>query len=287
MNDMPSEGSVFEAFMRNRAARSGAIVILAMTALAVAGPWFLPHTGQQQDLQLGPVPPCAAHWLGTDVLGRDLLARLLHGGRISLLIGVAATAITMVIGVLYGGISGYAGGRVDAAMMRVVDILYSIPFTVFAVVLMVIFGRNFLLLFLAIGAVEWLTMARIIRGQVLSAREQLFVKAAVVLGFSRPRILLRHILPNVIGPAVVYATLTVPRVILLESFLSFLGLGVQPPRSSWGLLIREGAQVMESYPWMLVVPAVCLSLTLFAMNIVGDGLRDALDPRMSRHAPGK
>jgi len=184
--------------------------------------------------------------------------------------------------VTYGAASGYAVGRTDEIMMRLVDILYALPFTVFVIILMVVFGRNFLLLFVAIGAVEWLTMARIVRGQVLAIKEQPFVKAASVLGFSHTRIIARHIVPNVVGPVIVYTTLTIPRVMLLESFLSFLGLGIQPPMSSWGLLIRDGARMMETYPWLLIFPGVVLSVALFALNFLGDGLRDALDPRSSR-----
>jgi oligopeptide transport system permease protein len=207
---------------------------------------------------------------------------MLYGGRVSLLVGLAATAVSLLIGVLYGATSGYLGGRTDALMMRVVDILYALPFTVFVIILMVFFGRNFLFLFLAIGAVEWLTMARIVRGQVLTLRHREFVEAAVVMGLPMWRILLFHIIPNTLGPVIIYATLTVPRVMLLEAFLSFLGLGVQPPMSSWGLLIKEGVDVMEEYPWLLLFPSMAFSMTLFALNALGDGLRDALDPRTSR-----
>jgi oligopeptide transport system permease protein len=237
---------------------------------------------ETQDTALGAVAPAASHWLGTDPLGRDLLSRMLYGGRVSLLVGLAATAVSLLIGVLYGATSGYLGGRADALMMRVVDILYALPFTVFVIILMVFFGRNFLFLFLAIGAVEWLTMARIVRGQVLTLRHREFVEAAVVMGLPMWRILLFHIIPNTLGPVIIYATLTVPRVMLLEAFLSFLGLGVQPPMSSWGLLIKDGVDTMEEYPWLLLFPSVAFSMTLFALNALGDGLRDALDPRTSR-----
>ncbi len=267
---------------RNRAAVVGLVIVGILTLLAVLAPVLTPYAYEQQDVVLGPTPPSAAHWLGTDVLGRDLLCRLLYGGRISLLIGVCATGVSLLIGVTYGMLAGYIGGRTDAVLMRLVDVLYALPFTIFVIILMVVFGRHFLLLFVAIGAVEWLTMARIVRGQVMAVREQLFIKAATVLGYSHARIMLRHIVPNCIGPVVVYTTLTVPRVILLESFLSFLGLGVQRPMSSWGLLIRDGAESMESYPWLLIGPAIVLSVTLFALNFLGDGLRDALDPKRSR-----
>ncbi len=267
---------------RNRAAMAGLVILAVLTLLAVLAPVITPYAYEQQDIVLGPTPPSPLHWLGTDVHGRDLLCRLLYGGRVSLLIGVCATSVSLLIGVTYGALAGYIGGRTDAALMRLVDVLYALPFTIFVIILMVVFGRNFLLLFVAIGAVEWLTMARIVRGQVMAVKEQLFVKAAKVLGYSHARIILRHIIPNCIGPVVVYTTLTVPRVILLESFLSFLGLGVQPPMSSWGLLVRDGAETMESYPWLLISPAIVLSITLFALNFLGDGLRDALDPKSSR-----
>ncbi|HRZ81981.1 MAG TPA: ABC transporter permease [Candidatus Hydrogenedentes bacterium] len=266
----------------NRLAVAALFVLCAVCVTVVAGPWVTPHTYDAQDTALGAVGPRAGHWLGTDPLGRDLLARLLQGGRVSLLIGLSATAVSLLIGVLYGGVSGFAGGRADALMMRIVDILYALPYTVFVIILMVFFGRNFLFLFLAIGAVEWLTMARIVRGQVLSLREREFVEAARALGLGRARILIRHILPNTLGPVIIYATLTVPRVMLLEATLSFLGLGVQPPMSSWGLLIKEGVETMEEYPWLLLFPSIAFSATLFALNALGDGLRDALDPRTSR-----
>ena len=262
----------------NRAAIAGMVFLALIGAACFAAP-LLPLDPGIQNLARGATPPSAANWLGTDTLGRDLLARLLYGGRISLLVGIAATLVSLLIGTAYGALAGYAGGRVDRLLMRLVDILYAMPFTVFVIVLIVAFGQSLLLLFIAIGAVEWLTMARIVRGQVLFIKQQTYVTAARVLGFSRRRILLRHIMPNIIGPVVVYTTLTVPRVILLESFLSFLGLGVQPPASTWGSLIRDGAEAMETFPWLLIFPALALSITLFALNFVGDGLRDALDPR--------
>jgi oligopeptide transport system permease protein len=267
---------------RNRLAVAGAIVLAFVVFIAVVGPWACPYRYDEQDTALGAAPPSAQHWLGTDPLGRDVLTRLLYGGRVSLLVGVAATAVSLLIGVLYGGMAGYAGGRTDNLMMRLVDILYALPFTIFVIILMVFFGRNFIFLFLAIGAVEWLTMARIVRSQVLSLREKEFIEATTVMGLRRGRVLLHHLLPNALGPIIVYATLTVPQVMLLEAFLSFLGLGVQPPMSSWGLLIKEGVDTMEEYPWLLIAPSVVLSLTLFSLNFLGDGLRDALDPRASK-----
>ena len=216
---------------------------------------------------------------GTDANGRDLLTRTLVAGRVSLAIGLLATAVAIVIGVIYGAVAGYLGGRVDLVMMRFVDILYSLPFMFFVIILMVVFGRNIILLFVALGAVEWLTMARIVRGQTLSVKRKEFIEAAHAAGVSNWRIVLRHIIPNVLGPVVVYVTLTVPEVIMTESFLSFLGLGVQEPYTSWGVLISEGAGQMESAPWMLIYPASFLAVTLFCFNFIGDGLRDALDPK--------
>ncbi len=267
---------------RNRLAMAGLIVLVLVGAAVVVGPWMVSHSYETQDTALGAAAPSTANWLGTDPLGRDLLSRMLYGGRVSLLVGLAATAVSLLIGVLYGATSGYLGGRMDAVMMRLVDILYALPFTVFVIILMVFFGRNFLFLFLAIGAVEWLTMARIVRSQVLTLRHREFVEAAVVMGLPMWRILLFHIIPNTLGPVIIYATLTVPRVMLLEAFLSFLGLGVQPPMSSWGLLIKDGVDTMEEYPWLLLFPSIAFSMTLFALNALGDGLRDALDPRTSR-----
>jgi oligopeptide transport system permease protein len=265
----------------NPAAMTGSVILLLLTLLCILAPLLTPYAYDHQDLQLGAAAPSGEHWLGSDALGRDLFTRMLYGGRVSLLVGLCATAVSLLIGVTYGAVSGYAGGRVDRLMMRIVDVIYALPFTVFVIVLMVVFEKNFYLMFVAIGAVEWLTMARIIRGQVLSLKEQPFIKAAQALGYSRRRIVFRHLVPNVMGHVIVYATLTIPHVILLESFLSFLGLGIQPPMSSWGLLIRDGAEAMESYPWLLIAPALMLSATLFSLNFVGDGLRDALDPRFA------
>ncbi len=222
------------------------------------------------------------HLFGTDPLGRDLLTRILIGGRISLAVGFAATLVSVVIGVLWGAVAGFVGGKTDTAMMRAVDILYALPFAVIVILLMVMFGRNFILLFVAIGCVEWLTMARIVRGQIISLKNQEFIEAAVSLGLPGHRILLRHLIPNVLGPIIIYSTLTFPEVMLLESVLSFIGLGVQPPLSSWGLLIEEGSRTMESSIWLLIFPAFFFSLTLFSLNFLGDGLRDALDPKSSK-----
>ncbi len=268
--------------VRNRLAVAGGVTLAVVVLAVVVVPCLLPYSYAEQDLDLGASSPSARHWLGTDQLGRDLLTRIFYGGRISLMVGVAATAVSLVVGVTYGAVAGYAGGRADAVMMRLVDILYALPFTIFVIILMVFFGRSIVLLFLAIGAVQWLTMARIVRGQVLSLKEKEFIEAALAMGLTRRRILMRHLIPNVLGPVIVYATLTIPQVMLMEAFLSFLGLGVQPPMSSWGLLVKEGVETMEEYPWLLVFPSAALSATLFSLNFLGDGLRDALDPRASK-----
>ena len=264
---------------RNRLAVLGLTVLLLFIVIAAATPWIAPYDYAQQDLELGATPPSAAHWLGTDIFGRDLLTQIMFGGRISLAVGFIATAVALLIGVTWGAIAGYMGGRVDTVMMRLVDIIYALPFMIFIVLLMVVFGRNMLLLFLAIGAVEWLTIARIMRSQVQSLRQQEFVEAAISLGLPTATIIRRHLIPNALGPIIVYTTLTIPSVMLLEAFLSFLGLGVQPPETSWGLLISYGAESMEEYPWLLLFPGLALTLTLFSLNFLGDGLRDALDVR--------
>ena len=267
---------------KNKMAVFGFVVITIISLLSIFGPFVVKYSYEEQNLDLGKSPPSADHWLGTDKLGRDQLSRILYGGRISLLVGLCATVVSLTIGVLYGTIAGFVGGKLDAVMMRAVDILYALPFTIFVILLMVFFGRNIILLFLAIGAVEWLTMARIVRAQVQSLRKQEFIEACHSLGLRRRRIILRHMIPNVLGPIVVYTTLTIPAVMLLEAFLSFLGLGVPPPMSSWGILIKEGADMMEEAPWLLIYPGLLFSLTLFSLNFLGDGLRDALDPKASK-----
>jgi oligopeptide transport system permease protein len=267
---------------KNRAAVTGGVVLVIMVVLAILTPWIAPYGYEAQNLDLGATPPSAAHWLGTDIFGRDLLTQILYGGRISLAVGFIATAVALVIGVTWGAVAGYVGGRIDSVMMRFVDILYALPFMIFIILLMVVFGRNILLLFLAIGAVEWLTMARIMRTQVQSLRQQEFVEAAVSLGLPPSAIIFKHIIPNALGPIIVYTTLTIPSVMLLEAFLSFLGLGIQPPQTSWGLLISYGAETMEEYPWLLIFPGLALTITLFSLNFLGYGLRDALDVRGSK-----
>ena len=264
---------------QNHLAVFGLVVLVLFIVIALLTPWIAPYSYQAQDLELGASPPSAAHWLGTDIFGRDLMTQIMYGGRISLAVGFVATAVALLIGVTWGAIAGYVGGRTDAVMMRLVDILYALPFMIFIVLLTVVFGRNMLLLFLAIGAVEWLTMARIMRGQVQSLRQQEFVEAAISLGLSPATLIRRHLVPNALGPIIVYTTLTIPNVMLLEAFLSFLGLGIQPPQTSWGLLISYGAETMEEYPWLLIFPGIALTLTLFSLNFLGDGLRDALDVR--------
>ena len=249
--------------------------------LAIFAPLIAPYSYSYQNLDIGASPPSVEHLLGTDVLGRDLLSRLLYGARISLLVGFVATGVALVIGVSWGIIAGYFGGKVDSVMMRIVDVLYGLPFIIFIILLMVIFGRNIWLLFAAIGAVEWLTMARIVRAQVIGLKNQEFVQAAQVMGVSNFSMFRRHILPNILGPIAVYATLTIPQVMLLEAFLSFLGLGIQPPMSSWGTLIRYGVESMEEHYWLLIYPGLTFTITLFALNFFGDGLRDALDPKTS------
>lgn len=279
---------------------SVSLAILACVSLAaILGPLLSPYSHEQ----LGPLrfsPPGAAHWGGTDLLGRDVLSRTLMGARISLLVGLSGALVSLAIGVTYGAVSGYAGGKTDALMMRLVDILYSIPRLVFVIVLISVLDQRvraalvglghpdwapqakFFLLFVGLGAVQWLSMARIVRGQVLSLKERQFVLAARALGQGHAAILFRHILPNLVGIVIVYLTLTIPVVILEESLLSFLGLGVQPPMASWGTLIAQGAQTInpiKSYWWLLLMPATAMALTLMSLNFLGDGLRDVLDPR--------
>ena len=269
----------WERLCANRMARIGGGLFIGIALLCLIGPFFVPHSHETTQLAYGAQAPSWTHWFGTDELGRDILVRTLIGGRISIGVGFAATMVALLIGVVYGMIAGYYGGRMEAAMMRFVDTLYALPFTIIVILLTVLLGRSILLIFLAIGAVEWLTMARIVRGQTKALRKQTFVDAAIVAGVPTRRILGRHILPNLLSPVIVFTTLTIPAVILLESVISFLGLGVQPPMSSWGILINEGAVKLDIYPWILIFPALFFSLTIFALNIVGDGLRDALDPR--------
>lgn len=271
----------WQVLRRNRAAVVAGALILTMAVLVIVGPWLSPWAYDHTDWANTSIGPDweSRHYFGTDALGRDLFVRTLYGGRISLLIGVVATLVSLLIGISWGATAGYLGGRVDHVMMRIVDILYAMPFMFFVILLMVFFGRNIILIFVAIGAINWLDMARIVRGQTLSLKHKEFVEAAEAQGVATFNIIRRHIVPNLLGVVVVYVTLTIPQVILVESFLSFLGLGVQEPMTSWGALVNEGAQEMGTAPWMLVFPAVFLALTLFCFNFVGDGLRDALDPK--------
>ena len=288
--DMNERGGLWidawRRLLRNRAAIVAAGVILLLAGLAVLGPLLSPHAYDSLDWTHLAEPPQleAGHWLGTDRLGRDLFVRVLHGLRLSLAIGLAATAVSVLIGVAWGAIAGYAGGRTDDVMMRIVDVLYSLPYIFVVIILMTLFERGDLrVLFLAIGAVGWLTMARIVRGQTLSLKRREFVEAAVATGVGSSGIIMRHIVPNLAGPVIVYATLAVPQMILFESFLSFLGLGVQEPLASLGSLVYQGAQEMQSAPWMLLAPAGFLVTLLIAFGVLGDALRDALDPRKETH----
>ncbi len=267
--------------LRNRAAVVAMVVLGIIALLALLAPWLSPYAYDEVFWDRIQMPPdfATGHWFGTDGNGRDLFVRTLYGGRVSLLVGLLATAVSLVIGVTFGAVAGYVGGRIDNLMMRFVDVMYSLPFMFFVILLMVVFGRHFFLIFIAIGAIEWLTMARIVRGQTLSVKAKEFIEAARAAGVPNRKIVTRHIIPNVLGPVVIYVTLTVPQVILTESFLSFLGLGVQEPLTSWGVLISEGAAQMESAPWLLIFPATFLAVTLFCFNFIGDGLRDALDPK--------
>ena len=270
-----------ERLRRNKAAMFSLWLLFLFVILVVAGPWLAQHDYTQTDLSLGSTAPNLddGHWFGTDALGRDVLARTLAGGRISLLVGLVATLVSLLIGVFWGAVAGYCGGRVDALMMRFVDLLYAMPFMFFVILLMVVFGRNILLIFVAIGAINWLDMARIVRGQTISLRHREFIQAATLMGVGTLTIIARHVIPNLLGVVVVYVTLTIPQVMLVESFLSYLGLGVQEPFTSWGALVNQGALEMETAPWLLVFPALFLAGTLFCFNFIGDGLRDALDPK--------
>ena len=269
-------------FMRNRAAMVSLTILTLITLAVIFGPMFSSYAFDDTDwyaLHAAPSLGAEGHFFGTDSLGRDLYTRTLIGGRISLMVGIMGALVAVVIGTLYGAASGFIGGRTDRVMMRILEILYSIPFMFFVIVLVTIFGRNIMLIFVAIGAISWLDMARIVRGQTLSLRNKEFIEAAHVSGVSQWRMITRHIVPNVLGIVAVYSTLLVPSMILTESFLSFLGLGVQEPMTSWGALLQEGSQTMEVAIWQLMFPAAFMVVTLFCFNYVGDGLRDALDPK--------
>jgi oligopeptide transport system permease protein len=277
--------------LKNRAAVLSMGILILIATMAVFAPWLSPYAFDHQNYAIISCAPdwwpdrtvlCyagGAHWFGTDNLGRDLFVRVLFGARVSLAVGMVATFVSLVMGVAYGAVAGFIGGRVDELMMRFVDVLYSLPYIFLVIILMVVFHRNFFLLFIAIGAVEWLTMARIVRGQTLSIKYKEYIEAARAAGVRRFDMILRHIIPNVLGPVIVYVTLTVPAVILAESFISFLGLGIQDPLTSWGVLISDGSKQIETAPWLLIFPALSMAVTLFCFNFIGDGLRDALDPK--------
>lgn len=273
---------VWRRLKKNRMAMAGLYMIILIIALAIFGPMISPYSYSDQDLNATNQPPSAAHWFGTDNLGRDLLTRVLFGARISLSVGFVASFIILTIGVIYGGISGFFGGWLDNLMMRIVDILWAVPLTLFVILLMVVMGPGLLTIFVALGSVYWVGMARIVRGQIISLKNQEFVLAARTIGASPWRILLRHLIPNAMGPIIVTVTLNIPNAIFTEAFLSFIGLGVSAPMASWGVLASEGAQSIRAYPWQIFFPALAISLTMLAFNFLGDGLRDALDPRMRR-----
>lgn len=268
--------------VRNKAAFVSGCYIFVLAILAIFTPWITPYEFDAVSYDEIGFAPSLIHPFGTDILGRDLLTRCMWGLRISLALGISATFVSFLIGVTYGAVSGYFGGKVDALLMRIVDTLYALPFFFLVIILVTVFGRHIVLLFVALGFVEWLTMARIVRGQVLSLKNKEFIEAAVSIGVRKRQIVFRHLIPNALGPIIVYSTLLVPGIILFEAFLSFLGLGVQAPMASLGSLCSDGAQAMEVYPWLIIFPGVLLATVLFSLNYLGDGLRDALDPRMKR-----
>ena len=270
--------NLWQTLCKSNNARIGFTFFLTLAALCFIGPFFIPHSYETTQLSIGASAPSTVHLFGTDVLGRDLLIRTLVGGQISIFVGFLATAVALIIGTTYGMIAGYVGKKTDALMMRFVDTLYALPFTIMVILLTVLFGRSLVLIFLAIGAVEWLTLARIVRGETRNIKTQAFVQAAQLNGLPHHQIITKHILRNLISPVIVFATLTIPSVILLESVISFLGLGVQAPLASWGSLINEGAQKFDVYPWLLIFPSIFFSLTILSLNFIGDAFRDAIDP---------
>jgi oligopeptide transport system permease protein len=274
--------SGWQRFSKDRVAVWSGWFLLAITATCFLSPWLAPYSYMEQNLASSALPPSSAHWLGTDLLGRDVLSRLLQGGMISLFVGLIATAVALAVGICYGVLAAEVGGRAEDALMRFVDVVSTLPLTLIVILATVVFGQNLPMIFLAVGGVSWLTMARIIRNQTRELKAAQFVQAAEALGQSRWGVFRRHYLPNLAGTIAVCATLTVPGVMLLEAFVSFLGLGVKAPMTSWGLMIKEGADIMEECPWLLVSPSVIFALTLLSLNFLGDGLRDAFDPRSSR-----
>lgn len=269
---------LWETLYRSTNARIGFALFFTIALACFIGPFFVPHSYETTQLSLGASAPSSQHLFGTDVLGRDLLIRTLIGGQISIFVGFLATIVALIIGTAYGMIAGYVGKKTDALMMRFVDTLYALPFTIMVILLTVLFGRSLVLIFLAIGAVEWLTLARIVRGETRNIKTQAYVQAAQLNGLPQHQIISKHILRNLISPVIVFATLTIPSVILLESVISFLGLGVQAPLASWGSLINEGAQKFDVYPWLLIFPSIFFSMTILSLNFIGDAFRDAFDP---------
>ena len=274
--------SGWQRFRKDRAAVWSGWFLVAIAAVCFLSPWIAPYPYMEQNLAQSAMAPSSAHWLGTDLLGRDVLSRLLQGGMISLFVGLIATAVALVLGICYGVFAAEVGGRAEDLLMRGVDVVSTLPLTLIVILATVVFGQNLPMIFLAVGGVSWLTMARIIRNQTRELKGSQFVQAAESLGQSRWGIFCRHYLPNLAGTIAVCATLTVPGVMLLEAFVSFLGLGVKAPMTSWGLMIKEGADIMEECPWLLVSPSIVFALTLLSLNFLGDGLRDAFDPRSSR-----
>jgi oligopeptide transport system permease protein len=268
-------------FLHNRAAVASLAVLLFIALLCAIGPAILPNAFDSTDWDAMKLPPTLhnMHWWGTDESGRDLLVRCLIGGRISLMVGLLATLASVAVGIAWGATAGFIGGRTDAFMMRFVDMMYAIPYLLIAILLVTVLGREFYLVVIAITAFSWMDMARVVRGQTLSLRSMEFVQAARAIGVSTPRIIFGHVVPNLLGVVVIYTTVTVPGVILTESVLSFLGLGIQEPMTSWGVLIEDGTNVMDVAPWMLLFPGAMLSITLYCFNFIGDGLRDAFDPK--------
>jgi oligopeptide transport system permease protein len=278
----PNSESGWQRFQRDRTAVWSGGFLVAIAAICFLSPWIAPYSYMEQNLAASAAGPSAAHWLGTDLLGRDVLSRLMQGGMISLFVGLIATTVALLLGICYGVLAAEVGGRAEDAMMRFVDIVSTLPLTLIVILCTVVFGQNMPMIFLAVGGVSWLTMARIIRNQTRELKNSQFVQAAEALGQSRFGIFRHHHLPNLAGTIAVCATLTVPGVMLLEAFVSFLGLGVKAPMTSWGLMIKEGADIMEECPWLLISPSVVFALTLLSLNFLGDGLRDAFDPRSSR-----
>ncbi|MBP2630997.1 MAG: dppC 2 [Firmicutes bacterium] len=273
---------VWRRLNKNKLSILGLIIISFVIIAAIVGPFFTPYSYSDQNLQIANQSPSTVHWFGTDNLGRDLLTRVLYGARISLSIGVVASLSTMIIGVLYGGIAGLFGGRVDTIMMRIVDIVWSIPFLLYVILLMVVLQPGLMNIFIALTLVYWMPMARLVRGQILSLRELEYVMAAKLAGASSWRIITKHLIPNSLGPILITATLTIPEAIFSEAFLSYIGLGVSAPMASWGVLASEGASSLRSYPFQLFFPAAAICITMLSFNFIGDGLRDALDPRMRK-----